>query len=87
MVPPVMDAARRAGYTTGSGLAGRFTFGDPMRVPCVAIADADGTRAGFGLKVSPLFWRIRASPAWVLVERSRHASSAAASAARSSTKV
>jgi peptidoglycan/xylan/chitin deacetylase (PgdA/CDA1 family) len=83
----VVEAARSAGYSTGSGLAGRFTFGDPMRVPRVAIADADRTGVRFRLKISPLFWRARATPAWALVERARPASSPAESAAQSSAKV
>lgn len=85
--PTVVEAARSAGYSTGSGLAGRFRFGDPMRVPRVAIADADGTGRRFRLKISPLFWRARATPAWALVERARPGSSPAESAAQSSAKV
>jgi peptidoglycan/xylan/chitin deacetylase (PgdA/CDA1 family) len=87
VVPTVVEAARSVGYSTGSGLAGQFRFGDPMRVPRVAIADADGTGARFRLKISPLFWRTRATPAWGLVERARPASSPAESAAQSSAKV
>jgi peptidoglycan/xylan/chitin deacetylase (PgdA/CDA1 family) len=85
--PTVVEAARSAGYSTGSGLAGRFRFGDPMRVPRVAIAAADGTGLRFRLKISPLFWRTRATPAWGLVERARPASSPAENAGRSSAKV
>ena len=87
VVPAVVEAARRAGYSTGSGLGGRFGFGDPMRVPRVAIADADGTGLRFRLKISRLFWRARATPPWALVERARPASSPAKSAAQSSAKV
>src|SRR6266571_1954285 len=87
VVPAVVEVARRAGYSTGSGLGGRFGFGDPMRVPRVAIADADGTGLRFRLKISPLFWRARATPPWALVERARPASRPAENAAQSSAKV
>jgi peptidoglycan/xylan/chitin deacetylase (PgdA/CDA1 family) len=83
----VVEAAKRVGYASGSGLAGRFRFGDPLRVPRFAVAQADGTGPRFRLKVSPLLWRARGTPAWALAERARPGSTPGASAARMSAKV
>ncbi len=66
----VAAAARSAGYTAGSGLAGRFSWGDDMRVPRVAVAGDDGPRR-FALKASRPFWAFRASPLWHAVESAR----------------
>jgi peptidoglycan/xylan/chitin deacetylase (PgdA/CDA1 family) len=70
VVAAVVAAAKRAGYSTGSGLGGRFRFGDAMTVPRVAIAREDGG-ARYALKTSPLFWRVRGSRLWERVERAR----------------
>jgi peptidoglycan/xylan/chitin deacetylase (PgdA/CDA1 family) len=66
----VAAAARRVGYTTGSGLAGQFTWGDPMRVPRVAVAGSDGHRR-FTLKSSRLHWGLRATPVWRVLDVAR----------------
>jgi len=63
----VVDAARADGYETGSGLGGRFRFGDPMAVPRVALARGDGA-LGWRLKTSPLTWNLRSSAVWVVFE-------------------
>ena len=83
--PGVIEMAREAGYTSGSGLAGQFRFGDPMRVPRFAVAGADGTRARFRIKTSPLVWLARSTPAWRLLDSLRAGASAAASADASAT--
>jgi peptidoglycan/xylan/chitin deacetylase (PgdA/CDA1 family) len=70
VVPRVVAAARRAGYSAGSGLGGRFRFGDPMAVPRVVIAREDGAR-GFALKTAPAMWLLRSTAAWTLAERAR----------------
>jgi peptidoglycan/xylan/chitin deacetylase (PgdA/CDA1 family) len=66
----VAAAARRTGYSAGSGLAGRFTWSDPLRVPRVAIAGDDGPRR-FALKSSRAFWALRATPLWHALETAR----------------
>ena len=66
----IVELARAAGYTSGSGLSGRFTFGDPMRVPRFAITAGDaGVR--FRLKTAPAFWRLRGSVAWEALDAAR----------------
>lgn len=63
-------AARAAGYTTGSGLAGRFRRRDPMAVPRVAVAGGDG-RVRFAVKTSSAFRALRTTAAWDLVDAPR----------------
>lgn len=63
VVDRVVDAARRAGYVAGSGLAGRFVVGDPLRVPRFAVSGSDG-RMRFGLKTSETFRAFRRTPGW-----------------------
>lgn len=57
----VVEGARRAGYTVGSGLAKRFVHDDPLRSPRVPIAGLDG-RVRFALKTSGLLWTLRSTP-------------------------
>ena len=66
----VVEATRRAGYETGSGLAGRFTRGDPLRTPRLAIAgtDADWRVA---MKMAAIPWMLRHTRLWTLLERAR----------------
>jgi peptidoglycan/xylan/chitin deacetylase (PgdA/CDA1 family) len=66
----VVEAARRVGYETGSGLAGRFTIADPLRAPRLAIAgtDADWRVA---MKTSAIPWMLRHTHLWTLLERAR----------------
>ena len=71
----VVDAARRAGYLTGSGLSGRFTWSDPLRTPRVAIHGVDG-RLRFALKTSQAMWALRATPLWSILEDLRGLSGA-----------
>ena len=71
VVPEVMSAARRAGYSSGSGLLGRFRFGATMAVPRFAVAHGDETGPRFRAKTSPLVWGLRATPAWHLLDRAR----------------
>jgi peptidoglycan/xylan/chitin deacetylase (PgdA/CDA1 family) len=59
----VVDAARRAGYRAGSGLAGRFDWSDPMRSPRITIAGNDG-EARFSFKSSRPLWGLRSSSLW-----------------------
>jgi peptidoglycan/xylan/chitin deacetylase (PgdA/CDA1 family) len=66
----VVAAARRAGYTVGSGLAGRFHRGDAMRIPRVAVDGGDGS-ARFALKTSPWFDLARSTLLWTWTERVR----------------
>jgi peptidoglycan/xylan/chitin deacetylase (PgdA/CDA1 family) len=66
----VAAAARRVGYSAGSGLAGRFTWSDELRVPRVAIAGDDGPRR-FALKSSRAFWALRATPLWHTLDAAR----------------
>lgn len=66
----VVAAARRAGYTSGSGLAGRFSWDDPLRTPRIAIAGVDGA-SRVALKTSRAFWAARRSAAWSLLEQAR----------------
>ncbi|MDQ2982471.1 MAG: polysaccharide deacetylase family protein [Actinomycetota bacterium] len=70
--PRVVAAAQRAGYSTGSGLGGRFRFGDPMTVPRVALAHEDGT-LGWRLKTAPAVWLLRSTPVWSGLEGARTA--------------
>jgi peptidoglycan/xylan/chitin deacetylase (PgdA/CDA1 family) len=68
--PRVVDAARAAGYTTGTGLAGRFTWDDPLRVPRMMVAGSDrGLR--LALKTSAATWALRATPLWGALDRVR----------------
>jgi peptidoglycan/xylan/chitin deacetylase (PgdA/CDA1 family) len=69
----VVAAARAAGYVAGSGLAGRFRSNDPMTVPRIAVAGADG-RWLFGLKTSAFFWSVRRTAVWTGLDRLRHVS-------------
>jgi L-amino acid N-acyltransferase YncA len=66
----VVAAARRAGYETGSGLVGRFTRGDPMRVPRFPVSAADGALR-YRFKTSQLGWRARGTRAWPVLEQAR----------------
>jgi poly-beta-1,6-N-acetyl-D-glucosamine N-deacetylase len=66
----VAAAARRVGYSAGSGLAGRFTWSDELRVPRVAIAGVDGPRR-FAIKSSRAFWALRATPLWQPLDAAR----------------
>lgn len=70
VVDRVVRAAERAGYTTGSGLAGRFHPGDRMRVPRVAVDGHDG-EARFAVKTSPWFAAGRSTVLWTMLERIR----------------
>jgi peptidoglycan/xylan/chitin deacetylase (PgdA/CDA1 family) len=63
----VVAAARRAGYSCGSGLAGRFVRGDELRIPRVAISGGDDS-VRFALKTSSLFGLLRTTPAWTWLE-------------------
>lgn len=66
----VVEGARRAGYTVGSGLAKRFVHDDPLRSPRVPIAGLDG-RVRFALKTSGLLWTLRSTPLWDALETAR----------------
>ncbi len=66
----VLEASRRAGYETGSGLAGRFVYNDPLQTPRVPIAGVDGG-VRMALKTSGLLWTLRASPLWSALEVAR----------------
>jgi len=66
----VVAAAQRTGYTAGSGLAGRFVWGDDLRVPRVAVAGNDGP-GRFALKSSRVFWTLRRTPLWDAAESAR----------------
>jgi peptidoglycan/xylan/chitin deacetylase (PgdA/CDA1 family) len=66
----VAVAARRIGYSAGSGLAGQFTWSDELRLPRVAIAGDDGPYR-FGLKSSRAFWALRATPLWHALDAAR----------------
>ena len=62
--------SRRAGYAAGSGLSGRFTWGDPMRVPRVAVSGVDDS-VRFAIKVAGAHWHLRATGVWPAVEALR----------------
>lgn len=62
----VVAAARGAGYTAGSGLAGRATPGDPLAVTRFAVGSADGALR-FALKTSPAVQSLRRTAAWTAV--------------------
>lgn len=66
----IVEAARRAGYTAGSGLAGRFVQGDPLRVPRLAISGVDGSFR-LALKTSGLLWTLRSTRVWDVLDRVR----------------
>jgi len=66
----VVTAARAAGYVAGSGLAGRFRSNDPMAMPRIAVAAADG-RVRYGLKTSAFLWALRKTVLWGWLERMR----------------
>lgn len=66
----VVSRARRAGYSAGSGLGGRFRARDPMAVPRVAIGSADA-RLRYGLKTSEAVWFVRGTPLWSAAEALR----------------
>ena len=66
----VVEASRRAGYVVGSGLSGRFTWSDPLRVPRVAVSAIDDSLR-FTLKASGLHWRLRSTGVWPAVEALR----------------
>jgi peptidoglycan/xylan/chitin deacetylase (PgdA/CDA1 family) len=66
----VVEASVQAGYTAGSGLAGRFRRSDPMRVPRVAISGVDGALR-FAVKTSPSFLVARRTAAWTFVDSAR----------------
>ena len=66
----VVEAARRAGYATGSGLWGRVVYDDPLRVPRQAISAFDGQRR-MALKTSRLYWALRSSGLWDALDRAR----------------
>lgn len=66
----VIGAARAAGYTSGSGLAGRYRRNDPMAVPRVAIDGGDDDRR-FAVKTSAVFAAVRSTPVWTLLDRVR----------------
>jgi len=68
--PRVVDAARQAGYASGTGLAGRYRWDDPMVMPRIAIDGVDGAFRT-ALKTSRPFWLARRTPAWSLLERAR----------------
>jgi peptidoglycan/xylan/chitin deacetylase (PgdA/CDA1 family) len=63
----VLEAARRAGYTLGSGNAARFVHGEPLRIPRLAIGGNDaGLRAG--IKMSASLWLVRSTPLWTALD-------------------
>ncbi len=66
----VVAAARRAGYDSGTGLAGRYCWTDSMRVPRIALGRADGSLR-VAVKTSRAFWLARRSWAWSLLETAR----------------
>lgn len=66
----VIGAARAAGYTSGSGLAGRYRRNDPMAVPRVAIDGRDDGRR-FAVKTSAAFAILRSTPAWDVLDLRR----------------
>lgn len=66
----VIAAARAAGYTSGSGLAGRYRRNDPMAVPRVAIDGGDDDRR-FAVKTSAAFAAVRSTPLWTALDRVR----------------
>jgi len=66
----IVDAARRAGYKAGSGLAGRFVHDDPLRVPRLAVSGVDGS-SRFALKTSGLLWTLRSTRLWDVLDRAR----------------
>ena len=64
----VVEAARRAGYTTGAGLPQRMPrHAAPMDWPRTGIYYSAG-EAAFRRRISPAVRRLAASPAWPLVE-------------------
>jgi peptidoglycan/xylan/chitin deacetylase (PgdA/CDA1 family) len=66
----VVEAARRAGYATGSGLAGTFRSDDPLRAPRLAIAGTDRDWRVL-LKMSAVSWTLRRTHVWALLDRMR----------------
>jgi peptidoglycan/xylan/chitin deacetylase (PgdA/CDA1 family) len=66
----VVAAAGRAGYSSGTGLAGRYRWTDPLRMPRIAIAGVDGSFR-ITMKTSQAFWLARRSVAWSLLETAR----------------
>ncbi len=66
----VVEASRRVGYTTGSGLWGKVVDDDPLRIPRQAISGVDG-RWRMALKTSGLFWALRSSGLWDALDRAR----------------
>jgi peptidoglycan/xylan/chitin deacetylase (PgdA/CDA1 family) len=59
----VVEAARRAGYTTAGTLPGRLRTAGPLRWPRVGVYGIDNMRR-FRLKVSRGMRLVRASPVW-----------------------
>jgi len=70
VVSSVIDLARSAGYTSGSGLVGGID-GEPLAVPRFAIAASDG-ELKYALKTSAAIWRVRGSIAWKAANSVRH---------------
>ncbi len=66
----VVAGAVRAGYAAGAALPGRLHAEHPMRWPRIGVYYADDDRR-FRLKVSPAVRRLRASPAWELLDSLR----------------
>ena len=65
----IITLARRAGYTSGSGLIGGRD-GDPFAVPRFAIAARDGSIA-YALKTSAAVWRYRGTLPWRALDQVR----------------
>jgi peptidoglycan/xylan/chitin deacetylase (PgdA/CDA1 family)/predicted ATP-grasp superfamily ATP-dependent carboligase len=66
----LVELARQAGYTSGSGLVGGRRRG-PLAVPRFAVAASDG-ELHYALKTSVFVWRARESGAWRAVDYLRH---------------
>lgn len=66
----VVSAARRVGYRFGSGLAGRFTWSDPLRTPRVLVAGVDGDKR-MAVKASRVIWAVRRTPIWSMLDGAR----------------
>ncbi len=68
----VVAAVARAGYSAAGTLPSKLVAGGPLRWPRVGLYHSDGTLT-FRLKVSPPVRRLRATPAWERLERTRRA--------------
>lgn len=66
----VVAAARAAGYVAGAGLRGRFSWGDPLRVPRGVIYGTDRPWR-LALKTSRPIWALRSTALWDLTDAAR----------------